>query len=48
MMTAGGVGVRLAGPFDWTLEGHVGNDWEQGGIRLRVFERQFPIDQFFM
>ena len=48
MMTAGGVGVRLAGPFDWTPGGHVDNDWEQGRIKLRVSERQFPIDQFFM
>ena len=48
MMTADGVGVRLAGPSGGMPRGHVGSDKEREGIGLRVFERQFPIDQFFM
>ena len=48
MMTAVGAGVQRAGPSNGTLGGHVASDQERGGTRLRVFERQFPIDQFFM
>ena len=48
MMIVGGAGVRWAGPFDGTPGGHIGSDQKRGGSGLRVFERQFPIDQFFM
>ena len=48
MMTVGGAGVRRVGPFGWMPEGSVGKDREQGETGLRVFERQFPIDKFFM
>ena len=36
------------GPFGGKPEGRVGSDRERGVTGLRVFERQFPIDQFFI
>ena len=47
-MIACGARERRAVHADKTPGGHVGNDQERGVTKLRVFERQFLIDQFLM
>ena len=46
-MTLDGAGVQQVEYVGGMPGGHVGSDWERGLARLQVFERQFPIDQFF-
>ena len=48
MMTVGVVGGKLVGPASGMPEGYVGSNKEPGVVVLRVFQCQFPIDQFFM